>query len=281
MSADVQLFLKDIQSMISELAGVETIKNNVIKALSSGANPIDVVDVMSKGLEDVGGKYERGEYFLSELIMAGIVASEITSILKPHLEKSAKKPAGKVVIGTVKGDLHDIGKNIVIAMLSSAGFRIIDLGIDVPSEKFVDAVKREKPDILGMSCLLTIAMNEMKTVIDKLKEVNLRGDVKVMVGGRPITPQFSEEIGADAYGSNAVEAVKIAKMLMGNVAVDSLAIKSKKEVVEEAKECIRKASSGGGHFLTSSNSWYTDAKLENCLAMVKTGRKHGKYPISI
>jgi len=214
MGEDLQKPLKDIQNMVSELASVETVKNIVIKALNSGANPIDVVNVMSRGLEDVGERYERGEYFLSELIMAGILASEITNILKPHLEKSAEKPAGKVVIGTVKGDLHDIGKNIVIAMLSSAGFRIVDLGIDVPSEKFLEAIKREEPGIVAMSCLLTIAMDEMKTVIDKLKEANLRGGVKVMVGGRPITPQFAEEIGADAYGSNAVEAVKVAKALI-------------------------------------------------------------------
>jgi len=214
MGIDIQQSLNGIKNMVSELAGVDDIKNVVVKALSSGVNPIDMVDAMSKGLEEVGERYEKGEYFLSELIMAGILASEIANILKPHLEKSAEKPAGKVVIGTVKGDLHDIGKNIVIAMLSSAGFRIVDLGIDVPPENFVDAVKREKPDILGMSCLLTIAMNEMRTVIDKLKEVNLRGGIKVMVGGRPITPQFAEEIGADAYGSNAAEAVKIAKALI-------------------------------------------------------------------
>jgi corrinoid protein of di/trimethylamine methyltransferase len=214
MGVDVQRYLKDIQNVISELAGVENVENIVIKALDSGVNPVDVMDAMSRGLEDVGEKYDRGEYFLSELIMAGIMANGIINILKPHLEKSAEKPAGKVVIGTVKGDLHDIGKNIVIAMLSSAGFRMVDLGIDVPSEKFVDAVKREKPDIVAMSCLLTIAMDEMRTVIDKLKEANLREDVKVMVGGRPITPQFAEEIGADAYGSNAVEAVKIAKALI-------------------------------------------------------------------
>lgn len=201
--------------MASGLVGIENVKNIVIEALNSGINPVDVVEVMSKGLEDVGEKYEKGEYFLSELIMAGIMASEITKILKPHLEKSAEKLTGKVVIGTVRGDLHDIGKNIVIAMLSSAGFKVVDLGIDVPFEKFVSAVVREKPDILGMSCLLTIAMDEMKMVIDKLKEAGLRASVKVMVGGRPITQNFANEIGADAYGSNAVEAVKIAKALAG------------------------------------------------------------------
>jgi len=210
----MQQILKEIQITVSELVGVENIKSIVIKALSLGVNPVDVVDAVSKGLEEVGEKYEKGEYFLSELIMAGIMAGEITNTLKPHLEKLAEKPVGKVVIGTVKGDLHDIGKNIVIAMLSSAGFTIVDLGIDVPSEKFVEAVKEEKPDIVAMSCLLTIAIDEMRMVVNKLNEVSLRKTVKIMVGGRPITPEFAKEIGADAYGRDAVEAVKIAKALI-------------------------------------------------------------------
>jgi len=214
MDVDIQRSLKDIQNVVSELVGVENIRNIVTKALGSGVSPVDVVNALSKGLELVGEKYERGEYFLSELIMAGIMASEITNVLKPHLERSIEKPIGKVVIGTVRGDLHDIGKNIVIAMLSSTGFKVVDLGIDVPPEKFGDAVKREEPDILGMSCLLTMAMDEMKRVIDKLREASLRGSVKVMVGGRPITQDFANEIGADAYGSNAVEAIKIAKALI-------------------------------------------------------------------
>ncbi|MEM2915402.1 MAG: corrinoid protein, partial [Candidatus Bathyarchaeia archaeon] len=195
--------------------GVENDKNIVTEALDSGIDPVDVVNAMSKGLEIVGQKYETGEYFLSELIMAGVIATEITSILKPHLGKSTEKPIGKVVIGTVRGDLHDIGKNIVIAMLSSSGFSVVDLGIDVPCEKFVEAIEKERPDILAMSCLLTMGMDEMRKVIEELSRVGLRGNVKIMVGGRPITSEFAEKIGADAYGSNAAEAVKIAKLLVG------------------------------------------------------------------
>lgn len=217
MGLDVQRSLREIQDVISELTGVENAKNIVIEALDSGVDPVDVVNAMSKGLEVVGEKYERGEYFLSELIMAGIMASEIANTLKPHLGRSTEKPIGKVVIGTVRGDLHDIGKNIVIAMLSSRGFSVIDLGIDVPCEKFVETVEKERPDILAMSCLLTVAMDEMRKVIEELSKVGLRGNIKVMVGGRPISLQFAELIGADAYGSNAIKAVKIAKALVGRV----------------------------------------------------------------
>lgn len=200
--------------MVSEVASIENVKNRVIKLSDSGTKPIDIVDAMGRGLDSVGEKYERGEYFLSDLIMAGILATEITNLLESRLGKSAKKPLGKVVIGTVKGDLHDIGKNIVTSMLSSAGFEMVDLGIDIPAEKFVDAVKEENPKIVALSCLLTVAMDEMKRVLDKLKEAGLREDVKVIIGGRPITQDFANDIGADAYGRNAVEATKIAKALI-------------------------------------------------------------------
>lgn len=213
MSSDIRQFLDIIQCSVSEPRDIEGAKKNVLAALTRGADTTEIVAAMSRGLEDVGEKYERGVYFLSELIMAGIVAAEITNILKPHLGTSEKIGAGKVVIGTVKGDLHDIGKNIVIAMLSSTGFTIMDLGIDVTAESFLEAVKREKPDIVAMSCLLTIAMDEMRRTIEKLNEAGLRRKVKVMVGGRPITPEFAKEIGADAYGKDAIEAIRIAKSL--------------------------------------------------------------------
>lgn len=215
MGLEIPEPLKEIQKLISELTGVENVRNVVIKALDSGVKPADIVNAMSEGLGVVGDRYEKGEYFLSELIMAGIIAVEVTNLLKPRLERLTDKPFGKVVIGTVKGDLHDIGKNIVIAMLSSRGFNVIDLGIDVPSEKFVEAVKKEKPHILAMTCLLTAAMDEMRKVIEELGKFGLRENLKVMVGGRPLSSQFAESIGADAYGSNAVEAVKIAKALVG------------------------------------------------------------------
>jgi len=212
---DTQQFLQEIRRSVSEISGVDTVKALVAKALDSGVDPVDIIEAMNRGLVEVGEKYETGSFFLSELIMAGILATEITGMLKPYLEKTSEKTLGKVVIGTVRGDLHDIGKNIVISMLSSAGFKTIDLGIDVPVERFIEAIRREEPDILAMSCLLTSAMEEVKKVIEKVKKTGLRGKVKILIGGRPITPEFAEEVGADSSSRNAVEAVKIAKALVG------------------------------------------------------------------
>lgn len=204
----------EVENLISSLADVEAVKAAVSKALNSGATAIDLVNAMSSGLESVGKKYERGEYFLSELIMAGIMATEVSNMLKPYLKDSAVKPFGKVVIGTVRGDLHDIGKNIVIMMLSSAGFEVVDLGVDVSPKKFLESIRNEAPHIVAMSCLLTIAMDEMKNIIDEMIRAGLRDKVKVMIGGRPLTREFAEEIGADAYASNAIEAVSTAKSLI-------------------------------------------------------------------
>lgn len=214
MSSDIRQLLDDIQRSFSEPRDVEGAKKSVLTALNLGADAAEIVAAMRRGLDEVGERYERGEYFLSELIMAGIIATEIANILKPHLETSAKIHAGKVVIGTVKGDLHDIGKNIVVAMLSSMGFATIDLGIDVSAESFLEAAKLEKPDIVAMSCLLTVALDEMRRTIEKLDEAGLRRKLKVIVGGRPVSPEFAKEIGADAYGRDAIEAVRIAKDLV-------------------------------------------------------------------
>ena len=212
---DTQQFLQEIRRSVSEISGVDTVKALVAKALDSGVDPVDIIEAMNRGLVEVGEKYETGSFFLSELIMAGILATEITGMLKPYLEKTSEKTLGKVVIGTVRGDLHDIGKNIVISMLSSAGFKTIDLGIDVPVERFIEAIRREEPDILAMSCLLTSAMEEVKKVIEEVKKAGLRGKVKILIGGRPVTSEFAEEVGADSSSRNAVEAVKIAKALVG------------------------------------------------------------------
>ena len=206
--------LDEIGKLISELADIETVRASVVEALDSGAKPMDVVKAMSLGLEVVGNRYENGEYFLSELIMAGIISKEVSAMLKPYFEASASKPLGKVVIGTAKGDVHDIGKNIVALMLSSTGFHVIDLGVDVPPEMFLEKVREERPGIVAMSCLLTISMDEMRNVIEQIRRAGLRDRVKIMVGGRPITKEFAEEIGADAYASNAAEAVRIARFLL-------------------------------------------------------------------
>jgi len=185
-------------------------KSRVKMALAEKIPPSKIIQSMREGLSTAGRKYEEGEYFLSELIMSGIMAQELSKMLRPHLQSSSNQVLGKVVIGTVKGDLHDIGKNLVSIMLSSAGFEVIDLGVDVSREKFIEAVEKENPNIVGMSCLLTIAMDEMKETLDGLAEAGLRKKVRVLVGGRPITLDFAREIGADGYGSDAIEAVDAA-----------------------------------------------------------------------
>jgi len=170
-----------------------------------------VTDGMAKGMEIVGEKYENGEYFLAELIMAGETMKEGMKVLEPYLKGGEARVLGKVVIGTVKGDLHDIGKNIVVTLLTAAGFEVIDLGVDVPPEKFVEAVKKNNPDIVGMSALLTTTMIEMENVIKVLKEAGLRDKVKIIIGGAPITQEYAEKIGADAAARDAVEGVNICK----------------------------------------------------------------------
>jgi len=206
---------RDIRDLILGMADVEEVKKTVAEKLESGVDPLTMVDGLSKMLEEVGERYERGEFFLSELIMAGYLASEVSSLLKPHLIRAERRVPGKVIVGTVKGDIHDIGKNIVIMMLGASGFEVIDLGVDVSAERFIEAVRNVKPDVLGMSALLTSTMNEMKVVIDSLKESGLRDKVKVVVGGRPITREFASEIGADGYSEDSVEAIKVVKELLG------------------------------------------------------------------
>ena len=203
--------LIEVERLLSNLGDIDVVKRAVLDALNSSASPLDVINATSSGLEIVGSKYERGEYFLSELIMAGVISSEVSDLLEPYLKGSAVKPIGKVVIGTVKGDLHDVGKNIVTMMLSSAGFEVVDLGVDVPPERFIESIKKEKPDIVGMSCLLSIAIDEMKKAVKEIETAGLREKVKVLVGGRPLDNEIAKEIGADAYASNASEAVRVAK----------------------------------------------------------------------
>ncbi|MEM3872891.1 MAG: cobalamin-dependent protein, partial [Nitrososphaeria archaeon] len=151
-------------------------------ALENGVDPKEIVlKSVAEGMEIVGKKFEESEYFLSELIVAGEIGKEISGMLKPYLGGEEVRRVGKVVIGTVSGDLHDIGKNIVAMMLEAAGFEVIDLGADTPKEKFVEAVRKERPDILGMSALLTVTMVEMKNVIEALKEAGLRDKVKIII----------------------------------------------------------------------------------------------------
>jgi len=203
--------LRGIYNTIVEMGETEKLRELVNYALQTGVKPMDVIDNVTKALEVVGERYEAKEYFLMDLIVAGQMATEVMKIVRPYLQQASEAGLGRIIIGTVFGDVHNVGKNIVAAMLSSAGFDVIDLGVDVPPERFVKAVKESKPSILALSTLLTLGMDQMKLTIDGLKKAGLRGDVKVMIGGRPTTPEFADEIGADAYGRNAVDAVKIAK----------------------------------------------------------------------
>ncbi len=206
--------LEDIECTFAEVSGVDQMKSYVQAALTEGTSPLQILQSMRQGLSTAGKKYEQGEYFLSELIMSGIMAQELSVMLKPHLRTDGGQFLARIAIGTVKGDLHDIGKNLVSTMLSSAGFEIHDLGVDVLPEKFVEVVEKEKPRIIAMSCLLTVAMDAMKDVMDRLAESGVRRGVRVVVGGRPITPDFVERIGADGYGADAIEAVTAAKNVL-------------------------------------------------------------------
>jgi len=191
---------------------IDGVKRAAREALEAGVTPYEaIMEGMAKGMEVVGQKYEAGEYFLAELIMAGETMKEGLSVLEPYMKTGDMKHIGKVVIGTVEGDLHDIGKNVVITLLTASGFEVIDLGVDVPAEKFVEAVKQYKPDIVAMSALLTTTMVNMAKVIKALEQAGLRDKVKIIVGGAPLTEEYAKQIGADAYGRDAVEGVNICK----------------------------------------------------------------------
>ena len=203
--------------MILGLADISEIKDLIDDELRSHRNPQLIVDELSQTLREVGDKYEKGELFLSELMMIGYLASEVASALKPHLSGASRRSRGKIVIGTVRGDIHDVGKNIVVMMLQADGWEVIDLGVDVPPERFVEAIRKEKPVILGLSALLTSTLGEMRNVIEALERNGLRSKIKVIVGGRPITRMIAKEMGADGYADDSVAAIRVVRELMGQV----------------------------------------------------------------
>jgi 5-methyltetrahydrofolate--homocysteine methyltransferase len=182
---------------------------------------VPLKDILHKGLidsmDEVGEKYESGQYYLPDLIASADAMIAGMKVLKPHLLEEHIEARGKVIIATVEGDEHDIGKNLVIIMLRAAGFAVTDLGTRVPAGKIVEAVCEHKPDLLGLSALLTSTMPHMKEVIEELKKQNLRDNVRVMVGGAPVSREFADSIGADAYGEDAFEAVERAKELAPSV----------------------------------------------------------------
>ncbi len=191
---------------------VETTK----KALDGGHSPQELIDALTAALKEVGEKFEKGEFFLAELVTAGEAAKTVISeYLRPLLKKTGtREAAGSIVIGTVAGDIHDIGKGIVASMFFTAGFEVIDLGVDVPVEKFVETTREKKPDIVAMSALLSTTLPMQREVIEALKRNNLRDQVRVIVGGSPVTDEWAKEIGADGYGEDAVAGVKLVKKLL-------------------------------------------------------------------
>lgn len=193
-----------------------SVKEKVEAALKQGLNPVDILNSgMVDAMTEVGRTFERGETFVPEMMLAARAMQSGLAILRPSLVKVDFKATGKVAICTVKGDLHDIGKNLVSMMLEGAGFEILDLGTDVAPEKIVAAVKESSPDIVALSALLTTTMPNMKVTIDALKTAGLRDRVKVIVGGAPVTEAYAQQIGADGFSPNAARAVSVAKGLIG------------------------------------------------------------------
>ncbi len=172
-------------------------------------------DGLISAMDIVGKQFGSGEIFVPEMLVAAITMKMGLEIVKPLLQGEASQPKGTILMGTVQGDLHDIGKNLVIMMLEGAGFKVIDLGVDLSVEKVVEKVREIKPDVLGLSALLTTTMPEMQNVIAMIQEQGLRDSVKIMVGGAPVDSKFAQKIGADGYGEDAADAVQLAKKLIG------------------------------------------------------------------
>jgi len=186
------------------------------EAIAQGVPPYEVITGgLAKGMDVVSRRYEAGEYFLSELIMAGETMKEALRVIEPHLPKGAGETRGTIVVGTVQGDLHDIGKNIFANLARGAGFRVIDLGFDVSPKVFADEVEWSRPDLFGMSALLTTTMTNMGDTVAELERRGLRGGVKIIIGGASVDQAFAKKIRADRAVRDAVEGVAVCKQLMG------------------------------------------------------------------
>ena len=194
----------------------EAVRDQLKSRLDSSEDPFAILADVKTAMKIIGDKFTEREYFLPELIMSGEILKEIFEVLQPKLKAGAgtEESKGKVIIGTVAGDIHDIGKDIVRFMLDVNGFEVIDLGVDVPAEKFIEAIQEHKPKVLGLSGFLTLAYDSMKEIIEKLKAEGIRDSLKIMIGGGTIDERIVGFVGADVYGESAVEAVKIAAKWM-------------------------------------------------------------------
>ncbi len=180
--------------------------------LAAGLEPFEILQLCKKAMDVVGKNFEEGEFFIPELVMAGEILAQITTILKPHITKEDRDVGGsrgKVLLGTVHGDVHDIGKNIVGFMLDVNDFEVCDLGVDVSPEKFIEAIGRESPHIVALSGFLTLSFDSMKNTIDAIEGAGLRGNTKIMIGGGQVDEKILEYTGADSYGANAMNAVTL------------------------------------------------------------------------
>jgi len=190
----------------------------VRKAIEAGLSPASILgEGLIAAMSEVGARFERQEFYVPEMLVAARTMKTGLMLLKPYLIQAGVPAAGKIVLGTVKGDLHDIGKSLVGMMLEGAGLEVIDLGTDVGPEKFGDAVRTHKPQLVGMSALLTTTMPNMKATLEALEDLGVRSQVKVMVGGAPLTDAYAKEIGADGYAPDASRAVALAKVLLKEV----------------------------------------------------------------
>jgi methylmalonyl-CoA mutase cobalamin-binding domain/chain len=183
--------------------------------VESGIDPVEILEQSRKGMSVVGEKFESGDFFLSEMIMAAEIFNQIMGLIRPKLKKITKEPKGKIVIGTVEGDVHDIGKNIIIALLEAEGFEVIDLGVDVHPAKFIEAINKHEPDIVGMSSLLTVALESTKKTVDAIIEAGLRDKVKIIIGGGRIDAYTADYIKPDASSDNAAQGVRMCLELIG------------------------------------------------------------------
>lgn len=208
--------VEKISELISNLKENEVLEE-VRKEIESGIEPIKILDSLKDGMLSIGERWKEGEYFVPEVIMGAEISKQIMEILKPELERSRTKipVKGCVVIGTVKGDIHNIGKNITSALLQAAGFDVLNLGEDVPSEAFIEKVKEVKPNVVGLSGLLTLAVESMKETIEKLKEAGLREQLKIIIGGPFLTEKTREYVGADAFTHSATEGIEKIKSWIG------------------------------------------------------------------
>jgi corrinoid protein of di/trimethylamine methyltransferase len=192
----------------------DTARKAAQELLKSGGSPVDIIKNMGKAMNVVGKKYENMEYFVPDLVMAAEAMNEALKLVLPKLGTASSVFKGKIVMGVCRGDVHDIGKNIVVAMFRGAGFYVVDLGTDVPPQKFIETINKEKPEILGASSYISTTIDELKKLNEEMKKAGVRSKVKYLIGGASVYPKHVQDVGADAFANDAIEAVEVAKKLV-------------------------------------------------------------------